>query len=149
MPTAKQLGHVLGLIADQGLTSSELQSLIANGKLAQLFKEASSSEPVSWKRRFALGVVNFAFLQMMFLLGGVLLERSWIWFVTPIFGVPALSLGAAVGLGVCLRALTRYRKCDVEEFPNDIPMHLVVRLGAATGIYATPFVTCWLISYFI
>ena len=49
------------------------------------------------------------------LLDGWVLQKLWGWFIVPVFGLPALSLAAAIGIGMTASYITHHSQVRPKE----------------------------------
>ena len=77
---------------------------------------------------------------------GFVLMKLWAWFIVPLFHLPALTIAAAIGLGLIASFLTHQMRPDNEENP----------LAAMANIFGYGFVNAgmclligWVVTFFM
>jgi hypothetical protein len=95
-----------------------------------------------------LVIATFLLSPVLYILDGIVLRQLWLWFVVPLFEVPALSIPQAIGLGVIVGYLThqdRYTKREGDE------MLTALIYGILSGIM-TPLIGLligWIVTLFM
>lgn len=98
----------------------------------------------------ALGcLATIILIPISLILNGLVLSTLWGWFIVPIFNLPGLSIGYAIGLGLIVGYL-RYQEIDTGKKEEKA---MVARVTEATvTIIARPavaFLSGWIIHMFV
>lgn len=79
---------------------------------------------------------------------GYVLSILWAWFVVPIFGLPALSIPIAIGIGLVVGFMTYQFHNYVER--EQTPTEAMARAGAAALLYpAFVLFVGWVVTFFL
>lgn len=74
------------------------------------------------------------FLAVAYLLYGWALHLLWLWFVVPIFGLPVISIGQAIGISMIVSFLTEQYIPKPKETKNTVGADVI-------GFFLKPVVT--------
>lgn len=84
------------------------------------------------------GVWGLIYLALMFpimFLRGLAIKLLWLWFIVP-FGVPAIGLAWAVGLGILVVFITGAARVDTKRNRDEHDMKKMVTFSITTPIVA-------------
>ncbi len=101
---------------------------------------------------FLIGfVLFFAFLVLSAMLNGYALSVLWGWFIVPTFGLPQLSVVAAIGVAMVVGYLTNHQQPEKEDPYDDRSfgqkMGPVIALAVMKPIFALTF--GWIVHLFM
>lgn len=117
---------MLPLLGESDVACLYLENLMLHASTPRLIR----------KRRFTIligGLVIVGLYLAAILARGLVLTILWGWFAVPVFGLPALSITAAIGLTVLLSYLLNHRKTTASL--GDIFLQSVAALGAGWVIH--------------
>ena len=58
------------------------------------------------------GLLTLFAIPFLLTINGWALKTLWLWFVVPVFGLPALSIPAAIGMGIIIGHLTNHNSTN-------------------------------------
>ena len=94
---------------------------------------------------FSVSLVGGTFLN------GWVLNVLWQWFIVETFGLPAISLGQAIGLGMIVNFLTYQYQYQSLKAPENNNFSTVLTLALFLGLFRPLFVVAiaWLVRHFV
>lgn len=79
-------------------------------------------------------ILGFLTLPLLVLLDGYVIMRVWTWHVTPVFGVPLLTLGHAIGLDVLLM-YAKYTNAPRDKTDERSILNMAVARAFSSGCF--------------